>query len=321
MDSESHKTRMLWLCGILHVFTHIYHVALLPLYLLIQKDLNLASVERATLLVTVLMISYYLPSYPMGVLADSVSRKKLLGVGLIINGLGFVALAQAQSYAAALACVIVTGIGGSFYHPAATALVARVYPVGTGKALGLVGIGASVGFFLSPIYTGWRAEVTGNWRTPVFELGVAGVICAIVFMCLAQEVPSTKGERRRGLEKMFPTPALWMFFLSASFALSMRDFTGSSMGSLGSLFVQQAHGYNIKQTGLALSGIFLASSISNPLFGGLSDRGRIRSTFQLWKNSCATVSRRLLRLPRMDPEAVITVLFRCSIPSPVAYGR
>src|SRR5262245_7058407 len=230
MDSSKDKTRALWLCGILHVFTHIYHVALLPLYLLIQKDLQLTSVEQATLLVSVLMISYYLPRYPMGVLADSLSRKKLLGIGLIINGLGFVALAHAQSYNEALICVIVAGIGGSFYHPAATSLVARLYPVGTGKALGLVGVGASVGFFLSPIYSGWRAEVTGNWRTPVFELGLAGVICAILFMGLAQEVPAARAESRQALvsKKMFPTAALWLFFLAASLALSMRDFAGSS---------------------------------------------------------------------------------------------
>ncbi len=29
-----HKTRALWLVGALHAFTHLYHVALLPLYLL-----------------------------------------------------------------------------------------------------------------------------------------------------------------------------------------------------------------------------------------------------------------------------------------------
>jgi MFS family permease len=40
------------------------------------------------------------------------------------------------------------------------------------------------------------------------------------------------------------------------------------------LFLQNAHGYNPKWTGLALSGIFLASAVSNPLFGTLSDRGR-----------------------------------------------
>src|SRR5205814_9111233 len=57
-----------------------------------------------------------------------------------------------------------------------------------------------------------------------------------------------------------------------------RDCTGSSMGSLGSLFLQSAHGYSIEQTGVALSGIFLASIISDPLFGHLSDRGRKRWT-------------------------------------------
>jgi MFS family permease len=48
------------------------------------------------------------------------------------------------------------------------------------------------------------------------------------------------------------------------------------MGSLGSLFLQKARGYDARSTGLALSGIYLASTISNPLFGRLSDNGRKR---------------------------------------------
>jgi len=40
--------------------------------------------------------------------------------------------------------------------------------------------------------------------------------------------------------------------------------------------LQKARGYDAKATGLALSGIYLASTISNPLFGRLSDRGRKR---------------------------------------------
>ena len=120
---EQHRTRTLWLTGVLHAFTHVYNVALLPLYLRIQQDLRLSGVEQATLLVTVMMLAYILPSYPLGVLADRWSRKKLLAVGLAINGLGFVGLSLAPNYAWALASVIVTGFGGSFYHPAATALM------------------------------------------------------------------------------------------------------------------------------------------------------------------------------------------------------
>ena len=48
------------------------------------------------------------------------------------------------------------------------------------------------------------------------------------------------------------------------------------MNSLTSLFLQKARGYDPKWTGLALSGIYVAAAISNPLFGSLSDSGRKR---------------------------------------------
>lgn len=75
---------------------------------------------------------------------------------------------------------------------------------------------------------------------------------------------------------MFPTPALWLFFTAYCLAFSLRDFAGASMGSLGSLFLQKAQGYDPQWTGLTLSGIFLAATISNPMFGALSDGGRKR---------------------------------------------
>ncbi len=283
---RNHKLRTLWLAGALHAFTHMYHVALLPLYLLIQKDFQLRSKDAATLLVTMLMLAYFVPSYLMGVLADKVSRKKLLAWGLVINAAGFVGLACAPGYRWAIASMLVAGFGGSFYHPAATAMVARLFPVGTGKALGLAGIGAGVGFFVSPIYTGWRAHAleatlgAAAWRRPVFELGLLGLVAAGLFAWLAdEEAPLPAAQREsRAPDRMFPSPALWVFFLGASFAFSLRDFTGNSMGTLGSLFLQQAHGFNPARTGLALSGIYLAGAFGNPLFGHLSDRGRLRWT-------------------------------------------
>ena len=272
--------RTLWLCGALHAFTHIYQVALIPLYLLMQKDFQMRSVEGATILVTVMGLAYFLPSYLMGILADRMSRKKLLAIGLLLNGLGFIGISFAPNYPMVLASVIVAGLGGSFYHPAATALVARMFPIGTGKALGLVGIGASAGFFVGPLYSGWRAVSSGSWRTPVFELGLLGVVAAGIFYWLAEEerLPESETKPSSSPEKLFPTNALLFFFIAASFAFSLRDFAGSGMGSLSSLFLQNAQGFSPKMTGVAISGIFLASAISNPLFGGLSDRGRMRWT-------------------------------------------
>src|SRR5882757_7568708 len=57
--SKDYQIRTLWLCGTLHAFTHIYHVALMPLYLLIQRDLGLVSVEGATLLLRLMMLATF----------------------------------------------------------------------------------------------------------------------------------------------------------------------------------------------------------------------------------------------------------------------
>jgi FSR family fosmidomycin resistance protein-like MFS transporter len=208
-------------------------------------------------------------------LADHWSRKKLLALGLAVNGAGFVVLSQAHSYPMALLGAAIAGFGGCAYHPAATALIAHLFPQNTGKALGLLGIGASVGFFVGPAYAGWRAATAG-WRAPILELGIFGVIAAILFALLADDDKEIHDPAEPPRERMFNSWTLWVIFAAAAFAFSLRDFAGSSMGSLASLFLQNAKGFTLTQTGVAVSCIFLASAISNPVFGKLSDRGRLR---------------------------------------------
>lgn len=273
---ERHRVRTLWLSGILHAFTHLYQVALLPLYYLILRDkaYDLNTVEQATFLVTVLMLSYFIPAYPVGILADKFSKRKLLAFGLILNSAGFLGLGLSQTYTQAVLCMMLSGFGGSFYHPAATALIARLYPNETGKAFGLLGIGASAGFFFGPIYSGWRAAHSG-WRAPVLELAIFGLVSALVFYFLADEEPAYEREHHAHAQpdRLFPSGGLAFLFVIAAVAFSLRDFTGSSMGSLGSLFLQRAHGLKPDGTGGLISMIFIASAISNPIFGRLSDRG------------------------------------------------
>jgi MFS transporter, FSR family, fosmidomycin resistance protein len=270
---EHHGTRTLWLVGILHAFTHLYQVALMPLYLAMVADLKLASVEEAGLLVSAMMMAVFLPSYPMGVLADRMSPKKLLATGLLVNAAGFVGLAFARSFGEALACVIAAGLGGSFYHPAATGLVVRLFPDKPGRSLGLTAIGASVGFFVGPMYAGWRAQADG-WRAPVLELGLAGLAMAAAFWWLADEATARRAERAPAGTRLFPGVAAMAAFFAMALFFASRDFAGSGNGTLSSLFLQNAHGDTLAQAGRALSLVFLASAVSNPVFGHLSDRNR-----------------------------------------------
>jgi MFS family permease len=291
VSDKLHRTRTLWLCTLLHAFTHIYQVALIPLYLLIRRDLHLASDERATFLVAAMGLTYFIPAYSMGILADRFNRKKLLAFGLTINALGFISLAFSRSYPAALFSVGLAGLGGSFYHPTATAMLVRLFPEAKGKALGQSAIGASLGFFVAPIYAGWRAQTAG-WRQPVLELGSLGLLAALLFTWLAHDHPQPARDRTPGAsnEKLFATPTLWMLFIGAALLFSLRDFAGSGMVSLGSLFLQTAKGFTPAQTGMALSCIYLASTVSNPILGSLSDRGRTGWAATMLGASAATAA-------------------------------
>ncbi len=311
LNDRRHKARTLWLTGLLHAFTHLYQVALMPFYLLIQQDLHLHGVGQATLLLTVLLVACFGPGYPMGVLADRFNRKRLLTVGLAINGLAFAGLAFAPNYGWALLAVAVAGFGGSFYHPSATAMIARLFPRTTGKALGLVGMGAGIGFFVGPIYSGWRATMlqgtlgAAAWRRPGLELGLLGVAVSVLFAFLANEERPAPTQERKRVEALFPTMALWGFFAAYCFAFTLRDFAGAGMGSLGSLFLQKAHGFDPKLTGISLSGIYLAAIISNPLFGHLSDRGRKR-----WLTLAIVVGAAMVALfPHVPTRWIVPVYF------------
>jgi len=151
-------------------------------------------------------------------------------------------------------------------------------------------MGASVGFLVGPIYTGWRAEFSG-WRAPVLELGLLGIAGAVVFWILADDdKPANEHVQHRVTTRLFPSGALWGFFIAASICFSLRDFSGNSMGTVGSLFLQKAHGFSLRNTGFALSGIFVMSLISNPLFGVLSDRGRLKWGFGVLIVAAAVVA-------------------------------
>jgi MFS family permease len=116
--------------------------------------------------------------------------------------------------------------------------------------------------------------------------------------------PAEGGLKARGAEKLFPAPALWLFFLAASLLFSLRDFAGSAASTSASLFLQNAHHFSPKATGLAISGIFVASAISNPVFGRLSDGGRIR-----WISFVLVMSAVLISIfPRVPVGWMIPVL-------------
>jgi len=264
------------LVALLHALTHVYQIALVPLYLRIREDLHLSGDWQATLLVTVQGVVYCVASLPLGVLADRFSRKRLMSLGLLFNALAFAGLAVAPGYGWVMCCMVLAGIFGSFYHPPATALLVALFPDRPGQALGRAGIGAAFGFFIGPIYAGWRADAVG-WRQPCLEMAVAGIVGAVLFELFAREPHDAPHRVARAPEHR--SRRQWGTLLAVGLvavAFSLRDFGACGVTTLSSLFLQRVHEFNARTTGFYLGLMYLIAMLSNPLLGSMSDRRRFR---------------------------------------------
>src|SRR5687768_3129267 len=247
---RSHVT--LVLCMALHAFTHAYGTMLVPLYLLMTTDLRLAGVSRASAVVTIYGLVYCIISYQTCVYADRWNRKALLGVGLIGNAIAITAMGLTRSYEMLMVWGVIAGIFGALFHPAANALVPAHYPKSPGMAIGMLGIGSGIGFFAGPQYAGWRAQNAdwhfasiGDWQRPLIEAGIAGLIVGIIFLLVAREVHSrNNGQPARPMDA-----TLRRQITRLSLLMGCRDFAGVATLSLGSIYLQKAHGFDAKRTG------------------------------------------------------------------------
>ena len=267
------------LCTILHLFTHAYGFMLVPLYLLMAADLHLGGVKYAALIVTVYGITYMGCSYVAGMLADRLNRKNLLGWGLVLNALAIAGIGLTRQYEGLLVLAVAAGLAGTLFHPAANALIPAHFPKSPGMAIGLLGIGSGLGFFLGPQYAGWRAihatwhfASVAGWQKPCIELGAIGVIFGLLFLMIAREAPGSHAARPA------PKPlgrSLRWTTIGIALTLGARDFSGVASISLVSIYLQKAQHMNAAVAGLIVGLMMLIGVVANPLAVWVSP-GRLR---------------------------------------------
>jgi MFS family permease len=286
---HTRPTLTLWLTTLLHAFTHAYGTILVPLYLMIAADLHLRGVGPVALVVTIYSLVYALGSYGAGMLADRFDRRMLLGIGLIGNALAVVAFGLTRSYELLVVLGILAGVFGTLFHPCANSLITEHYPSSPGMAIGLLGIGAGVGFFAGPQFAGWRAQaarwqwgVVADWQRPCIELGVVGVVCGAAYLVLAREARTrgswVGGRESEGRQNPHDAPThdprrtthalprtMRKRVIALAALLGWRDFAGIAAPSLLSIYLQKAHGYGVKQAGFAIGSMMLLSVVVNPL--------------------------------------------------------
>lgn len=269
VDPAPRSQVTLVLCTVLHMFTHAYGAMLVPLYLLITRDLHLGKVQFAALLVTVYGGVYMACSFGSGILADRLDRRWLLGCGLVVNAIAVALMGLTRRYETLIALSVLGGLAGTLFHPAANALIPAHFPKSPGMAIGLLGIGSGLGFFFGPQYAGWRAVHASwhfgsiaNWQRPCIELGLMGLVCGLLFLIIAREAPGATHARKT------PRPLgrrIRWTVVAIACTLGCRDFSGIASVSLVSIYLQKAHHLDAAAAGFAVGAMMLIGVVANPL--------------------------------------------------------
>lgn len=136
---------------------------------------------------TAFTIVYAIAGVPLGRMADTGARRKIMGWGLAVwSGLTAVN-GLAWNFWSFLLIRMGVGIGEASYAPAANSLIGDLFPPHKrARAMGIFMLGLPLGLLLAFFSIGAMVEAFDSWRAPFFIAAVPGMILAL-FMFFIKE--------------------------------------------------------------------------------------------------------------------------------------
>ena len=166
-----------------HFGHHLVAALLVPLLPFIRDDFTL-NYTQAGFVVSAFTLAYGISQLPAGWLADRISPRMLITVGISGVALSGLLIGLSPTYITlAIFCALLGATGGG-YHPAAAPLISEsVKPKNRGRALGLHQIGGTSSFFLAPLIVAAIVTALG-WRGSFIAISIPTIAFGIVFYVL-----------------------------------------------------------------------------------------------------------------------------------------
>lgn len=140
-------------------------------------------------------IACYGLSVPLaGFLGDRLRRKWQVLASLLIFSLGTLLTGLGGGLVALIVCYgVVFGAGEAFYYPPATSLLGQFHEKSRATAFSIHQAALYVGIMFSGYFSGYLARTTElRWRAPFLIFGAAGLLWALVVLCLMRDTPNRK---------------------------------------------------------------------------------------------------------------------------------
>jgi MFS family permease len=256
-------------------FSHHFTAAIFqPLTPFIRDEFSL-DYEQMGWMISAYNLSYGFSHLPAGWLSDRLGPRLMITLGISGVALFTIFAGIAPSYIVLAIFLILAGIMGGGYHPAASPLVsASVDKRDRGSALGLHQIGGTASFFLTPLIAAALFQVL-SWRGTIITMAIPAFIIGIsLFLFLGRRGYAAKappvaarpqvepGKPSGSLRRMIPFITLGVMLQVLVFAVI----------SYIALFAVDDLGAS-EETGAFLFALFhFAGLWAGPVGGYLSDR-------------------------------------------------
>ncbi len=139
-------------------------------------------------------LAYAAGSFGGGALTERLGRRLVLGGGVLVHGLGVVALGLAPEWAIFVAAAVAAGAGAGSMDGGANGLVLDVYRVGRGRAMNLLHLSYSIGALAAPLALGTLVDAGLAWQAATISTGLAVLLLLIGYAT----VPMPSGRRSAG---------------------------------------------------------------------------------------------------------------------------
>jgi predicted MFS family arabinose efflux permease len=212
---------------------------------------------------------YAIIGVPLGRIADSASRKKLLAWGVVIWTALTASAGLATTYTVLLFSRVGVGVGEAACAPTATSWLGDLFPPDKrSRVLALFMLGVPVGGALGYFFSGPLAQAYG-WRAAMVFAAVPALLLVPALLMLH--------EPRRGASELHLAPlapdSMWnvlriptLWWIIASGAL--LNFNAYAFATFLPAFLSRVHGLSLAKSGMATGVLYLIGGVTGGTLAG-----------------------------------------------------
>jgi len=227
----------------------------------------------------------------LGWIIDRFGPRAIIQAGIVLFGLGFMALSQIDTIGGFYGAIVLIAVGASLcgYFPLTVAVV-HWFHRKRARALSIMSLGLALGGIVLPL-VGWVMQTYG-WRVTAFGSGVLVIVAGLPLARVVRRSPAEMGETVDGLPPVPPhnevdadgpyeppqrefsarealrTRAFWLLALAHGFALLVV--TAVNVHAISHM--KEGLGYSVAQASLVITLMTVAQAVGVLAGGVIGDR-------------------------------------------------